>query len=208
MIILLRRTILVAILLALSSAFTGPWVLASQNKQSEWSTATLMELLGGVQAADLTFTEQRTSTFLFDEIKLTGKMTYRAPDQIEKFVETPFVENIRINGDQISIEKVSNRGKSTTRTYSLAASEALRTTVESIRATLSGNLDSLKHNYDVEMTGDISDWSVELTPKSTEVRGLIERIAVSGSDSKIRVIEIHDSDGDQSRLTLSYQMIR
>lgn len=167
-----------------------------------------MRKLAEVNEAELTFVERRTSAFLVDEIKLTGRMTYRAPDKIEKFVETPFVENIKIQGDRILIEKISNNGGSTIQSYSLSSLEALNTTVEGIRATLSGDLTALVDNYEVELEGDISDWSVLLTPKNQEVLEVIEKIAVSGSNSQIKVIETFDADGDESRLDLSYQVIR
>ncbi|MGI9318271.1 MAG: LolA-related protein [bacterium] len=169
---------------------------------------TLMQILAQVKEAQLTFVERRTSAFLVDEIKLTGRMVYEAPDKIEKFVETPFVENIKIQGDKILIEKISNRGDASYQSYSLSSLEVLNTTVEGIRATLSGNFAALVDSYEVELSGDMSDWSVLLTPKKPEVLEVIEKIAVSGSDSKIKVIETFDADGDESRLDLSYQMIR
>lgn len=181
---------------------------AAVDRSDGWSTQRLMHMLGEVEAAELTFVEQRTSAFLVDEIELTGSMSYRAPDRIEKHVETPFVEKIRIAGDLLTIEKVSDRGESSLKTYSLQSLDSIGTAVEGIRATLSGNLDSLNSNYDVEMSGDVEAWQVLLVPLRAEVREIIERISVSGSDSMIRVIETQDADGDESTLTLSYQMIR
>ena len=181
---------------------------AAVQAQTNLDAHSLMRTLAEVNEAELTFVERRTSAFLVDEIKLTGRMTYRAPDKIEKFVETPFVENIKIQGDKILIEKISNNGGSKIQSYSLSSLEALNTTVEGIRATLSGDLTALIDNYEVELKGDISDWSVLLTPKNQEVLEVIEKIAVSGSNSQIKVIETFDADGDESRLDLSYQVIR
>lgn len=176
--------------------------------QTAWDTQSLMRAFAEVKEAQLTFVEHRTSAFLVDEIMLTGRMVYLAPDRIEKFVETPFVENIKIHGDKVTIEKISARGGSTLQSFSLSSIEALNTTVAGIQATLSGNFTALTDNYDIELSGDMSNWSVFLTPKKPEVLGVIKRIAVSGSDSKIKVIETYDADGDESRLSLSYQMIK
>jgi hypothetical protein len=171
-------------------------------------TQSLMQVLAEVKEAELTFIERRTSAFLVDEIKLTGRMFYQAPDKIEKFVETPFLENIKIAGDKILIEKISDNGDSSFQSYSLSSLDALNTTVEGIRATLSGDLTALTNNYEVELSGDMSNWSVLLIPKSPQVLEVIEKIAVSGSNSQIRVIETFDADGDESRLDLSYQVTR
>jgi len=186
-------------------------LMASQAivaSQSEWSTETLMLILAEVKEAELTFVERRSSSFLIDEIKLTGTMRYLAPDLIEKSVQTPFVENIKIDGDSLSIEKVTDHGESRVKSYSLTSHEALNTTVEGIRATLSGNLTVLAENYDIELTGSMQEWSVLLVPKKEEVLGYIEKIAVSGSKDKIKVIETFDADGDESRLDLSYQTMK
>jgi hypothetical protein len=198
---LLRRCLSLSVGIALVGCKT---VLA----QAVLDTQSLMQVLAEVKEAELTFVEHRTSAFLVDEIKLTGRMVYQAPDKIEKFVETPFLENIKIVGDKILIEKISNNGDSSFQSYSLSSLGALNTTVEGIRATLSGDLTALSDNYEVELSGDMSDWSVLLIPKSPQVLEVIEKIAVSGSNGKIKVIETFDADGDESRLDLSYQVIR
>ena len=176
--------------------------------QSEWNEESLMMQLAEVKEADLSFIEHRTSGFLIDKIKLTGTMRYRAPDMIEKSVETPFVENIKIKGDRISVEKISDRGESSIKTYSLSSMETLNTTVEGVRATLSGNLTLLKHNYELELTGDASNWNITLTPKTPKMREFIEKITVSGRHNQISVIETFDADGDESRLDLSYLPVK
>ena len=193
------------LVLSVGIAFLGCKAILAQTVLD---TQSLMRILAQVKEAELTFIEHRTSAFLVDEIKLTGRMVYHAPDKIEKFIETPFLENIKIEGDKILIEKISKKGDSSFQSYSLSSLDALNTTVEGIRATLSGDLTALIDNYEVELSGDMSDWSVLLTPKNPKVLEVIEKIAVSGSNSKIKVIETFDADGDESRLDLSYQVIR
>ena len=181
--------------------FTSQPGVAAQNA---WTTEVLMETLAKVTEARLTFVEYRTSSFLVDKIKLTGHLTYVAPDFILKSVESPFVENIEIDGDTISIEKISNRGESSIQRYSLTASEVLNTTVEGIRATLAGNLDILSDNYNINLSGEMSDWIVLLVPKEQKVLEHIEKIAITGSNGQIKLIETFDADGDESSLNLSY----
>ncbi len=186
-------------------------VLTHQNAvagQVGWSTELLMEKLAAVKEAELTFVEHRTSSFLLNKLKLTGRMHYRAPDFLQKIIESPFIERIEIDGDKLVIEKTPPRGEPTIKQYSIASSEDLRTVVEGIKATLAGNLRLLTESYEVEMTGDGSDWSVRLIPKTLEVLQQIERIELSGSDGLIKVIEIFNADGDETSLVLSYIMIK
>ncbi len=176
--------------------------------QTEWTTATLMEKLAAVREAELTFVEHRTSSFLLDKIKLTGRMNYRAPDFIQKLIDSPFTERIQIEGDRITIEKVSGRGESTIQQYSVSSSDSLKNAIDGIRATLAGNLNELTENFNVEMTGEISDWSVRLVPKSEKALEQIEKIEISGSDRLIKLIETFNTDGDETSLALSYLMIK
>ena len=167
-----------------------------------------MKDLAMVKEAELTFVEFRTSTFLVDEIRLTGKLRYRAPDFIEKSVESPYLQITTIQGDSISIQKISDRGDSNIRHYSLHSSEALQTAVEGIRATLSGNYAYLKESYELELTGDRENWSVTLVPLDPGMKEVVEKIQVSGGDGRITGIDTTNADGDESRLSLSYQTLR
>ncbi len=181
---------------------------AVASPQAAWDTETLMHDLAMVQEAELTFVEHRTSGFLLGETRLTGRLRYRAPDFIEKTVESPFVQVTTIQGDSISIEKVGDRGESVTRHYNIDASQALQTAVEGIRATLSGNYGYLRESYMVELTGDRDSWSVTLVPRDDVMRGVIETIRISGMEARISSIDTTNADGDESRLSLSYQTIR
>lgn len=167
-----------------------------------------MRDLAMVQEAELTFVEFRTSTFLVDEIRLTGKLRYRAPDFIEKSVESPYLQVTTIQGNSISIRKTTDRGETNTRHYSLGSSEALQTTVEGIRATLSGNYAYLKESYELELDGDRDKWSVTLVPRDPKMLEVLEKIQVSGAGGRITGIDTTNADGDESRLSLSYQTLR
>jgi len=170
--------------------------------------AGVLQKLSQVKEAQLTFIEHRSSAFLVGEVKLTGSMTYRAPDFIVKLVKTPYSQRIEIDGDQLMIEKITDRGESSTQNYSLTASESLKTIVEGFRATLAGDLAILADSYDIELAGDMNAWKVVLTPRKEELLSQIEKIAVTGNNDQIKLIETFNTDGDESRLMLSYQAIK
>ena len=198
---ILRRRWILAVSILLSWPAIG-------STQSGWNAEALMRDLAMVKEAELTFVEFRTSTFLIDEIRLTGRLRYRAPDFIEKSVESPYLQVTTIDGDSISIQKTSGRGQSDIRHYSLTSSEALQTAVEGIRATLSGNYAYLKESYELELTGDRDNWSVTLVPRAPGMKEVLEKIRVSGGGGRITDIDTTKADGDESRLSLSYQNVR
>jgi len=199
-----KRAWRVAVRSLTSLALIGVFVATAGASQSEWSAESLMMKLAEVKQATLSFVEYRSSIFLVGKVKLTGHMTYRAPDFILKSVETPFVENIEIEGDRISIEKVTNRGESTFQQYSITRSDVLSATIEGIRATISGDYSKLGENYEILVTGDMNEWIVTLIPRRQELLDHIEKIAVSGSQGEIRMIETFNADGDETSLNLSY----
>ena len=195
------RHIFVSLLLLISSSTIS---LA----QEEWSVEALMRTLAAVNEAELSFVEQRSSVFLIGAIELKGDIFYRAPDLIRKTIAQPYEEVIEIKGDKITITKTSKRGEPIVQRHSLASSKALNVTVSGIRGTLSGNMDSLLEHYDVTLDGDMQSWLVMLIPKEDIIRQRIERIAISGSGDQINVIDTYDSDGDETKLLLSYLSVK
>ena len=167
-----------------------------------------MENLASVREVESTFVEHRTSSFLMNEVRLSGKLYYRAPDFIRKTVETPYEQITTIAGDTVSIEKVNARGESTKRSYSLGSHDSLKSAVESVRATLSGNYDFLNKSFEVEVTGNRESWSVLLLPRDGAMRDQVERILIMGVDGKISSIDTINADGDESQLRLHYQNAR
>ena len=178
------------------------------SPQAPWDAQALMENLASVREVKSTFTESRTSGFLITDIQLSGKLHYRAPDFIRKIVETPYEQITTINGDNVSIEKINARGESTTRHYSLGAHESLQSTVEGIRATLSGNYEYLQESFEIEVSGNRESWSVLLLPRNDVIGQQIESILIMGMGGRISSIDTTNTDGDKSRLRLFYQSTR
>ena len=177
------------------------------SEASDWGLESLMAKLAQVSKAELDFTEIHTSIFLTDELVTSGTMTYRAPDFISKQVQKPYKEKIRISGDQIFIEKENSKGNSQKKVYSLTNYEGLNTAVESVRATLAGNLSGLVDHFDVELAGLIDSWKLTLLPKTETSKEFVEEIVVNGSAEKINQIETTEPNGDESRLILTYKIL-
>jgi len=180
--------------------------------EEEWGLDRFLDKLSQVKFAQLTFVEQRKSIFLVDEFELTGSMLYRAPGYMEKNTLRPFPETVVIDDDLITIEKTrvgsKNDGAKEIQRYTIASHFLLHTAVESIRAILGGNIESLKENYLVEMSGEKSQWLLNLTPIPERIKAQVEAISLSGSGVEINKIEIINPDGDQTRLLLTYRELK
>jgi outer membrane lipoprotein-sorting protein len=176
--------------------------------QSDWTVEKLMQQLSAISMVNLTFVERRKSEFLTEEMELNGSMVYRAPDYMEKNIESPFIENIVIEGDTISVEKIKKNGKIKKRSYSLTSHAALNTAVEGIRATMAGNFDLLSKNYSIDLQGECDQWKLILVPKNEKTLKYVAQIKFSGQEERINEIETTGSDGDISRLMFTYQLLQ
>jgi hypothetical protein len=78
----------------------------------------------------------------------------------------------------------------------------IQTYVESIRATLRGDVPSIMRFYEVALEGAPQDWRMRLTPRAEEARKIVQRIVIAGGDTTIRRIEVLQADGDRSVMTI------
>jgi hypothetical protein len=74
--------------------------------------------------------------------------------------------------------------------------------VESIRATLAGDRAALEHYFTVGCDGNLAHWTLHLVPKEASVARSVQEVRISGERDAIREVEIRQSDGDRSRLTI------
>ena len=78
----------------------------------------------------------------------------------------------------------------------------LQAFIESLRATLRGDLNTLRTFYSVNLEGDRTAWSMILKPKDNEMSSVIDSIHLSGVDSDLKRVEIHEVEGDRSLMSI------
>ena len=96
------------------------------------------------------FIEIRQSALLKKPLVLSGRLVYRRPDRLEKHVLTPFVESITIEGTRVSITR---EGAEAGRMFTLPASGPAQALIESLRATLAGDLPALGRHFAIAVSG-------------------------------------------------------
>jgi hypothetical protein len=74
--------------------------------------------------------------------------------------------------------------------------------VESIRATLAGDVQTLRRFYDVRLDGPAEDWKLMLRPIAQRMQRAIKSITLSGSNARLHTVEIEEPDGDRSVMTV------
>ncbi len=130
---------------------------------------------------------------------LTGQLAYKAPDYLQKKIISPTASTFTISGQQVKAEEYNQEP----REFSLDESILLQALVESLRATLSGNLSTLKDFYDVSLSGNERSWALNLEPVDDDVLLYIRRIKITGKNTNILAIDTLESNSDRSVMTIT-----
>ena len=171
--------------------------LSAAAQEEPWDFARLMAQLAQVQASSARYSEVRRVAVLQKPLQLSGTLLYERPALIEKRQILPFSEVIRVDGDRLTVER---EGK--TRELMLQNSPLIAGLVESLRATQAGDGAELERLYSVTMGGTRQRWTLVLTPREAEIAGVVKSIDIAGSDTRIVRLEILETGGDGSVMTI------
>ena len=184
-----RRVSAIAALL-LSSA-------AALSQQVPDDLAVLMGRLAQHRHGEASFVEQHFLKLLKRPAESYGELTYDAPDRLEKRTVEPKPETLTLAGDVITVVRGGR-----TRTLDLHSYPALAPFIESIRATLAGDLPTLQRLFTVDFAGTLAHWRLTLTPRDAQVAKTVSQVRIEGADSTLTTVEILETDGDRSLMTL------
>jgi hypothetical protein len=157
----------------------------------------LMGLLATRRHGQVDFVEQHFLAVLKRPVESYGVMTYDAPHRLEKRTVEPRPERLALDGDELTIER-----KGRTHVVDLTAYPSLLPFIESLRATLAGDLPALERVFTVEFAGDLDRWTLTLSPRDPTVSKTVSRVRIDGSRDILSKVEIVEVNGDRSVMTL------
>jgi outer membrane lipoprotein-sorting protein len=160
----------------------------------------LMAALAQNGPGTVRFAETKTSALLKAPIESSGTLTYAAPSRLEKRTLAPREERFAVDGDAVLIENAARKTRFELR---LGDYPAIRAFVESIRSTLAGDLAALRRYYRVELEGTWSDWRLHLLPADPQMAELVLKVLIGGAGGEVRRIEILETSGDRSVMTIT-----
>ncbi|MBP2229538.1 outer membrane lipoprotein-sorting protein [Azospirillum agricola] len=190
-----RRRIAAAVAALLAAALPPAGAGAADRP---WGLTELFAAFAQVQASSARFTETRTVSLLDTPLESSGTLTYRRPDRLEKTTLQPQQESLRVEGDRLTL----TRADGASRSLSVSSMPEIQTYVESIRATLRGDVPTMMRFYDVALEGTPEGWLMRLTPRAAEARAMVGRIEIAGRKAGIGRIDVHQADGDRSSMTI------
>jgi outer membrane lipoprotein-sorting protein len=164
-----------------------------------WGLAQLMEAMRGVRHATGVFSEKKFMHMLKQPIQSVGTLTYRAPDRLEKRTTAPEQSDLTVIGDRLLITQ-PNGDK---REISLSDIPQISALVESIRATLAGDIAALDRYYAPTITGSAAQWQLELQPRDPNLQKMVAAIRIQGEGTALRRVDTTDPDGDRTEMSIS-----
>jgi hypothetical protein len=192
----MRRLAVGLLLAALSAAAAAANINPPPRAGTEYLD-TVMSLLAQRQHGRVEFVEQKFLSILDHPIESSGDLLYDAPDHLEKRTLLPRAETLVLDGSVLTMERGGH-----TRVLDLHRYPQIQPFVESIRATLAGDRGALERVFRVEFAGGVRRWSLTLAPLDRQLQRTIKQVQIDGSQDQLQRVEIRQTDGDRSLMTL------
>jgi len=171
--------------------------LATPAWATPWSLTALMAALANHRQDEASFEEKKFISVLDQPVESSGELRFVAPDHLEKITVKPRAESMVLDGDRLTLQRGSRK-----KVVSLSEYPEIAGMVESMRATLAGDRKALERSYHLGFEGTAEAWSLILIPTDARIARVVARIHMHGSGDQVRDIEILQTDGDHSLMTI------
>jgi outer membrane lipoprotein carrier protein LolA len=158
----------------------------------------LMQHLSQRQHGHVGFVERQFIAILDRSTDTSGELFYDAPDYLEKRTLKPKPESLILDRGTLRI----HRGNRTV-VLSLRDYPQIAPFIDSIRATLAGDLAALNRTYTLSFTTVTDGWHLALVPRDVKLAAAVAKIQVSGVGDVIHSVEFERPGGDHSVMSIS-----
>jgi hypothetical protein len=165
------------------------------------SVSRLQHLLQGMPQTEVRFTELRESRWLAAPVESSGTLRSSA-SMLERQVELPRRETWRILTDRMQL---STPDSDRVIEIPLDKAPAVAALAHTLRSLMAGNLGALEADFQLALSGDEGDWSVQLSPRQPDVARQLRQISVQGAGRRLSTIVIVESQGDRTTTRLQYR---
>ena len=179
-------------------AFLLALALSGPAHAADWSVATLFQMIAKERPGRATFTERKFMALLDRPLESSGELAFTPPDRREKHTIKPREERVVVDSERITLERGGKR-----HSLGLRENPAVAVLVESIRATLAGDLAALHRSYSAGLEGTPEKWRLTLRPLDPAGAELVERIDIDGEQAVVKAVDIRQAGGDRSVMTIT-----
>jgi hypothetical protein len=158
-----------------------------------------MTVMHQVRSSNARFVELRYFHLLNQPQQSSGRLLYVAPNYLQKTTTEPAASRLTISGDRLTIEQQGQP----TRGISLRDYSEIGTLVDSIRATLAGDLPALTRSFTTTLAGGPDGWTLTLEPREAKLREMVASIRIQGERNTIHDVVTLQADGDRTDMTVT-----
>ena len=191
---MMRRALGLLVFACLGAASNAPPAAATAPMDD---LDAVMNLLAMRRHGRVEFVEQQFLAIIDHPIESSGELRYDAPDRLEKRTLLPRAEDLVLADGVMTVERSGRR-----RVLDLHRYPQILPFIESIRATLAGDRSALESTFHVEFAGSVRRWSLTLVPLDPKLARLVKQVQIDGAEDQLLKVEIRQSDGDRSLMTL------
>ena len=169
----------------------------SLSLAAAWDIDQLMQSLAKTKAGRASFVEKKYMAMLERPLESSGELRYTAPDRLEKRTIKPRPETMLIEGDTLTLERGRQK-----HTLQLSDYPELVGFIDSIRGTLSGDRKALERAFRLKLEGNAERWTLTLFPTEAKLLTTVHLIEIAGTRDNVRSINIIQTDGDRSLMSI------
>ncbi len=184
----------------IASLYSIPAPAAEPVADTPWGIESLMQELARVKLVKSRFVERKHLRILSTPLEFSGTLLYAAPAHLEKHTLLPKPQSLILDQNQLVVEDTTKKQR---RILQLQEYPLIWALVESIRATLAGDLPALNRFYRVDLEGREYQWRLVLRPTDANLGALLTVIRISGQGRRVRGIEIVEAEGNRSVMTIT-----
>ncbi len=173
---------------------------ALSRAESAWNVRQLMREMSQVSESKGKFVERKYMAVLSRPLESSGTLLFRSPDYVEKHTLKPKIESVVLDHGVLTVESPARNFKRTVVVQEYPAVWAL---VESIRATLAGDLPSLTRFYKIELEGESAHWKMRLLPLDAKTSAAVREILISGRGHRVDSFETVEPNGDHALMQVT-----
>jgi hypothetical protein len=192
----MKPRLLIAAALATFVLAQAASCLGAERDDSELNR--LMTLLSQRQHGEADFTEKKYLSLLKKPLESSGVLIYDAPDHLEQRTTLPRAQTVVLDHGIVTMQMGKRQ-----RVLRLADYPQLAPLIDSIRATLAGDRAALERVFKLDLSGTLDQWQLRLQPRNAQLAANLKRIDMSGERDAVREVQVQQSDGDRSVMSIT-----
>lgn len=158
--------------------------------------SSVKEKMAQVSSIQSDFRQLKHMSMMKKDLESSGKFYYSKADKVCLSYETPKKSQIVINGDKLMMEMGSVKN-----VCDVSSNALMQEMVNVISSCMTGNLQELQANYQLEFLENATNYMVKVSPKNASAKKMVERIELMllKSDFSVESMKMYESSRAKSK---------